>query len=87
LQTIIKDSSALCKLNGGIASAALAAAIKFGIESLAGVKGVHFIGEDVEVVCDGGVGVSAEAIVEAIETAGCPRGKVSVEFAQVDSEG
>jgi hypothetical protein len=86
LQTIIKDSSAFCKLNGGISSAALAAAIKFGIESLPGVKGVHFIGEDVEVVCDG-AGVSADAIVEALETAGCPRGKVSVEFARGDSEG
>jgi hypothetical protein len=77
VQRIIQNARAVCELSGGIPTADFAAAIKFGVEAVPGVKEVHFIGEDVEVVCDE-QGVSVESILSAFERNGCSSGSVAL---------
>jgi hypothetical protein len=72
LTSRVVSDCAVFEIEKGIPSAKAAAAIKFGLEELEGVSEVHFIGEDVQVVCDAG-GVSLDVLLEAFEIAGFPR--------------
>jgi hypothetical protein len=77
MQALIQGRSAIFDFDGGIPSAQAAAAIKFGLETVAGVSVTHFVGESVEVVCDA-EGASLDSLLEALSEAGFPNGVVQL---------